>query len=399
MILVSCGRSGLDAPDPTMPKDPLCADATMASATPTAGYCSDGSNRAPVLAPSHPLIAWTSESDVSDDLLVDDEGVVYGNGTAVDLTGRVLWSSPVRSLAWYLDRDGQLVGSRNGRRAVWSRDGSLISESATPLENRPTMLAPRGGAPSADGTVDMRVTAWRGWTGSLSEIVRTRDDGTTVFSWAARCADTGESDGLGPAAVARLRDGRAVVLCNSWGARVRILDEHGNVDANTAFPDEGVMSSLSINPSGDAIFASAVFEQPMTVHAVNASGAVRWSLALDVAAVSSTAVAADGTILLRTRSELFGINSDGTLRYRVSVPTAQLYLTLPGPSPTGMLVDSNDTVVVWGTSIEGRDLATGALRWSVAAPAKTGFTQVVAAGPRALYAASGGRLSLLRDAR
>jgi hypothetical protein len=405
VALAACGRTELDRTDGT-PKsvDPLCHDATLAgAATPALGFCSDGAHRAPVVAPRAPVARWTVTVPEPSSFLVDAEGDILGSTWAITPSG-ALRSTPARGRhVAYLDRAGAVVGTE-------IEDAHLVVAYRTPAGSLLRSLTPPNpqhllnwsvlGAAASDGTVDL------GWSiqGPLSRtigIVQRLDGDRTAFSASTGCVPI-DGDRSRPAAVIRLADGTVASACGSFNATVRLtfIDSSG-VAAPTLFLDgSDVASNLAQLPNGDIALVTRDSNAEMTLSVVRGS-VVRSRTRVPSGRSADLAVARNGTILVRTESQLFAFAPNtptAALLYRVDVPRTEVDDPMGGVSPSSLFVDADATVVTWGDRIEARSLDDGSLRWSFADPGRSEFTSVTAAGPGAIYALTrSATMTLLRD--
>ncbi len=405
----ACGgaSTATDAPEPapaSASPDPFCHDGTLAGApTPAFGFCSDGSHRAPTVAPLDPILAWRATVPLTGGFLVDGHGVMFGSDATVYPDGTNRASLVHLGSVSFLDRDGNVVWREIGGEAaivtVRTPSGDLV-RTMSPAPGHWSLGWAIAGAASDRGEVDLIHTSRGALSSSIGWVERIDEHGS---SWVTPtgCSPI-NSDVSQPATTLRTANGGVASACGASpypSVLVNVFDREGAPASTFSLRAIAVGSNLAQLPSGE-----------LAVITVDATSMVLWTLrGSDVlsrtripgSGPAHLAVARDGTLVVRTATELLAFTPtapEATLRFRVRVPPIEVYAPMGAVSAAPVFVDADATIVTWGTAVEARSLVDGSLRWAFPAAPKDHFTYVTAAGPHALYAlTASSTLTLLRD--
>lgn len=398
-LLASCGRSSLD--DPPMAHDSLCHDGTLAGAsTPAVAFCSDGSHRAPTLAPIAPHEVWSVHIETTRPFVVDERGTIHGPGFVV--ADGVVASRPNASgSVAFLDRAGRVVG-----REVVDHEMALVTRTHDGIPAHVVVPLPvpgwdLAGAPGSDDTVDLTIERRGPLSTSIGWVERIDARGTPRFAVDTGCVPV-DGDVDTPTTILRLASGDLASACGGKRASVvvRAFDDTGASTVSMEVAAVGVASNMAQTPDGALAVVTSDADGPSKLWILRPPAVVA-ALSLSEGGAAYLAVAHDGTVVVRSSHDVLAFAAtDDHWALRFRVPTFSINPSPPmgGVAQSQLFVDAESTLVTWGAVLEGRSLDDGTLRFRVTPAKSDSFTYVTAAGPRALYAATNdGTIMLLRD--
>jgi hypothetical protein len=380
--------------------------------TPTRGYCPTRANQAPFVGPRSPKIVWTAKPFAVNDpesffpaqvvvdasgrsyVLVNASPINYAGGpnrlSAVEADGTVAWTQtfpqPVSSPS--LDVNGELV--------VLGTDILVLARDGTVSRDLPLGFAVDSGLPQgptvypdlalgADGSF---FVALAGSLPDANSLERVTPLGQVVWQYPWQ-----QSDPLASPFVLTPADD---VVDFSTGELLELGAGGGTLW------QAGVSSSQGVSdPQGNVY----VFEAPggtnPALQVVGAAGnSVRTvSLGLKTMTVdaSELAVAGDGTAVVLVADEITSpgntsshvvvtaISASGGVRWSTPFDVTLPFDPAERNAHYGVFVDAQGTVVVTAGNVQGLDLATGAVEWTLESP-------VVQSCLRAVVLGAGGSL-------
>ena len=391
-LLVACGSrtdpGGAAAkapPDTAVPA--VCTDALATGAfTPVARYCSDGSNRAPTIAPQHPHVVWTRPIDTAGNLglLVDASGdAFFGGVSSVGFTGATRWSVALAGTPsfGFLSPGGVVALFRYSGAPAFTLapgDGSVLGK--TPWPNDGAYVAV-----GADGTFFVELISGlldRTWFAGVSRVTA---DGTTQWTESGDC-DPGGSDFPAPHEFVRRGD-HLVLVCNAASGGVEVLEvDADDAKVSDAFYDGSLFGRVALAPNGDLVFFTAPGQGKPVASLVTVARDGKGS-SVGFPTLSQPwlrAIARDGTLVVTTKDGL-GAVSGGAVRWQQPLVS------------DGLFVDSDHTIVATtGTSLVAFDVASGTKAWELALPKEQAY-KLASAGPGKVYVLSSSSLTLVSD--
>jgi outer membrane protein assembly factor BamB len=355
-----------------------CPFAVLAgSPQPMFANCSTRDGRSRVVGPKSPQVTWTT-------MLPGNAAVAAGVSLVADASNNVYATSSLASMAWMAKVEGA------SGMVDWSTPFASVAAGA-PLLVASGKLLDYATTPSfVAGTFDLLVESFAPAFGAFT----TKSIGPLA-------------NGIGLPAVGA--DGSLYVGYGEpqaqmfFGVIARILPD-GQVGwtspnlTSPMAPDSSGISAVALGAFGLVVVGVEPSSGMGSVVALDAGqGAVTWTMMLDSSPSGSPAVAPDGSIAIVSKlGTLYVLDpSEGQIRVTKSIgmgefinaialdgtlivggttflaigPAGEALWSSSTPHFVSATIDAAGTVVAtFGDHIEGLDLATGATRWSVAAP-------------------------------
>jgi hypothetical protein len=402
------GTSG-GAGAPVGPLAVTCTSAMQAGApTPTRGYCPTRANQAPFAGPRSPKVAWTAKPFAITDpesffpaqvvvdasgrsyVLVDASPINYAGGpnrlSAVEAEGTVAWTQsfpqPVSSPSLGVDGELVLLGTDI---LVLSRDGTVSRDLPlgvvvdSGLPQTPTVYPDL--ALGSDGSF---FVALAGSLPDASSLERVTQLGEVVWQYPWQQGD--------PLASPFVLTPTDAVVDLSTGELLEL-----GADGDTLW-QAGVGSSQGASdPQGNVYIVDVPTGTNPVLQVVGAAGSSVRTLSLGLTNVtvdaSQLAVAGDGTAVVLVANEVTSpgntqshvvvtaISASGGVRWSTPFDVTLPFDPAERNAHYGVFVDAQGTVVVTAGNVQGLDLATGAVEWTLDAPVVQSCLRPVVLGP------------------